>query len=102
MTYEEAIECINEVLISDYLYDESIDYQLTSYDFDWLDKAKEALEKQMPKKPVYKDELFLGKPCKVPYCPTCGDSWNGNEYGECMKYCWDCGQAIDWGDDNEL
>lgn len=34
MTNEEAIKCIEDVLNSDYHYDESIGYQLTSYDFE--------------------------------------------------------------------
>jgi hypothetical protein len=44
MTEEEAIKCIDDVMASTYNYDETIEYQLTSDDFDWLDKAKEALE----------------------------------------------------------
>ena len=36
MTREEVIECVNEVLNSDYRYDETLGYELTSYDFDWL------------------------------------------------------------------
>ena len=48
MTNEETIKCIKDVLDSDYHYDESLGYQLTSDDFEWLEKAKEALEKQIP------------------------------------------------------
>ena len=40
---QEAINCIDDVLNSDYHYDESLGYQLTSDDFEWLEKAKEAL-----------------------------------------------------------
>lgn len=50
MTPQEAINCIDEVLSSDCNYDETLDYQLISYDFDWLEKAKNSLEKQIPKK----------------------------------------------------
>ena len=32
MTYKEAIKCIEDVLNSDYHYDESLGYQLTSDD----------------------------------------------------------------------
>lgn len=70
----------------------------------YLDEAEkmmyEALEKQIPKKPTYKEEtsIVFGKH-KAPYCPCCGDSWNCNEFGESMKYCWECGQAIDWSDE---
>ena len=50
MTFEEAARCIEDVLNSDYNYDESLGYQLTSDDFEWLETAKEVLEKQIPKK----------------------------------------------------
>lgn len=43
MTPEKAIECIDDVLYSDVNYDESIDYELTSDDIGWLEKAREAL-----------------------------------------------------------
>lgn len=48
MTNKDAIKCIEDVLSSDYHYDESLGYQLTSDDFEWLEKAKKALEKQIP------------------------------------------------------
>ena len=57
-----------------------------------FDMAIEALEKQIPKKPVY---YIFGKE-KYPKCPCCGDGWNMNEYGNGMVHCWECGQAIDW------
>lgn len=58
--------------------------------------AVEALEKQIPKKPTLVEEKFLGEKIKAPHCPNCGDSWNCNEFGNAMKFCWECGQAIDW------
>lgn len=52
MDAKTAIERIDDVLSSAIHYDESIEYQLTTDDVDWLEKAKEALEKQIPKKPM--------------------------------------------------
>ncbi len=46
MSIEEAIRRIHEVLSSDYHYDETIGYQLTSDDFDWLNMAIAALRAQ--------------------------------------------------------
>lgn len=46
MTDREAIKAIEVVQDSDYHYDETIGYQLTSYDFDWLEKAKQALQER--------------------------------------------------------
>ena len=40
MTASEAIERIDEVLDSDYNFDETLGYQLTSDDFEWLEEAK--------------------------------------------------------------
>ncbi|MEE0811336.1 hypothetical protein [Blautia sp.] len=46
--------------------------------------AIEALEKQLPKKPVLKRNAYGG----ISVCPICGAS----DYG---KYCRQCGQRID-------
>lgn len=68
-----------------------------SYIEEELDIAIKALEKQMPKKPVY---YTFGKE-KYPKCPCCGDNWNMDEYGSGMVHCWECGQAIDWSEEEE-
>ena len=47
----------------------------------------EALEKQIPKK--LKDDGWL-------YCPICGR----NVLMDRFDYCPDCGQALDWSDNN--
>lgn len=60
---------------------------------DWLETVSDAVEKQIPKKPKYN-----GGECE---CPVCGDGWNSNEYGSGMKFCWECGQKLDWSDDND-
>ena len=44
MTDREAIEI---VLGSDYNYDETIGYQLTSDDFEWMEMAKVALQERI-------------------------------------------------------
>ena len=51
----------------------------------WLIVVKEALEKQIPKKPKNREGTTYF------YCPCC-DSKNINEY------CGECGQALDWSD----
>lgn len=89
MTVEDAIKCIDDVLNSDYHYDESLGYQLTSDDFEWLEKSKEALEKQIPKKPYTDNE---NGEYEKEYCPTCHSSLFPNDH-HCR-----CGQKIDWSD----
>lgn len=86
-TPEVAIAHIEEILSEVPNYDESLDYELSSYDFDWLEEAKKALEKQIPKKPLsYKG--LEGK------CPTCGVIFLDRS----TNHCGNCGQALDWSE----
>ena len=87
MSNEEAIKQIDDVLSSDYHYDETLGYQLTSDDFEWLKKSKKALEKQIPKKPTKTRSEIV--------CPTCATLIGSS------PYCRYCGQAIDWSDTND-
>ncbi len=48
----------------------------------------EAREKQIAKKPVPHPADH-----SVNYCPNCGKYFVGLD---CAKYCWDCGQKLDW------
>ena len=107
MTPQEAINNIDDVLSSDVNYDESLDYELTSDDIDWLEKAKEALKKQIPKKPILKEtKCFDGSTADFVFvCPVCNRkicseptddimaSFLKEEYPHC-----NCGQALDWSD----
>ena len=52
-----------------------------------LDTAIEALEKQLPKKPVLKRKAYGG----IMVCPICEASDSG-------KYCRYCGQKLDWSE----
>ena len=79
MTDKDALACIEDVLGSTVCYDESLDYELYSDDFDWLEKAKEAVEKQIPKKPVEVRNEIVCPTCKIlvgssPYCRYCGQA----------------------------
>lgn len=111
MTHEEAIKCIEDVLSSDYRYDESLGYQLTSDDFEWLEEAKEALEKQLPRKPQDKfsthaiidnGEYIDNIDFMAFECPVCNGVLASGEIEkeDCtnIHYCENCGQAIDWSD----
>lgn len=53
-------------------------------DIDIYETAIEALEKQLPKKPVFKRNAYGG----ISVCPICGAS----DYG---KYCRQCGQKLE-------
>lgn len=96
MTPEEAINKIEDVLDSVIYFDESIDYELTTYDFEWLETAKEALEKQIPKKAEHEEGAWS-------ICPNCGGNvCNDTEHAvnKEVSHCEHCGQALDWSDRN--
>lgn len=99
MTPQEAIKNIDDILDSPYLFDESIDYQLTTDDIECLEMAKEALEKQTPKKPIKKNPICYEKTKDGTefiaydyFCPDCNKQIKATEH-HCK-----CGQALDWGD----
>jgi predicted SprT family Zn-dependent metalloprotease len=61
-----------------------------------------ALEKQIPKKPIKKTE-FLSYEYISYRCPICNQHFLSKIEGEFVagtkpKYCYKCGQALDWSD----
>ena len=101
MNAKEAVKCIEDVLSSEMHYDESLGYQLTSDDFEWMEEAKKALKKQMPKKPITDSTRYAG--LEDFFCPSCkkriisrlDGKWRA---GILQKCCGECGQALDWSD----
>ena len=88
MTNEEVIRRFKPV-IDNKIYADAIQeaYQL----------AIEALEKQIPKKPKQDKEYPLGRVCPRCCCYLGNVQFVPNNY----LYCQRCGQAIDWGEENE-
>ena len=62
-----------------------------------LDVAIQALEKQIPKKPIMCDKQDIRYVHKY-QCPNCKGTFTGTGFS---KYCYHCGQKLDWGDTNE-
>lgn len=67
-----------------------------------LEMAEEALEKQIPKKILYREQS-----CGTPWlCPECESDQikveffreDGYEPKDKHSYCWKCGQKLDWGE----
>ena len=87
MTYEEAIKNINAL--------NAVCGKKDFYDAEFenaLALAIEALEKQIPKKPLHMHKNY--------YCPICKEDgwmlWDDAIPNDMDKYCGMCGQAIDW------
>lgn len=85
MKIQEAINRIDNMLDSKYHYAESLGYQLTNADFECLEMAKNALEKQLPKKPVNTRREIVCPTCRTlvgssPYCRYCGQMLDHSEY----------------------
>ena len=85
MIPEEAIKQLNSVAI----------YHFDKYTTDAIVMAIDALEKQIPKKPLHMHKNY--------YCPICKEDgwilWDDAIPNDMDKYCGMCGQAIDWSDD---
>lgn len=99
MTPEEAIRPLKELSARKKMADQCD--QASANDvrlYHALDKAIEALEKQVPK-PVIEEPWEHDTRFFILICPSCG-SHSGCESsdGEALNFCNDCGQAIDWGE----
>ena len=55
----------------------------------------DALEKQMPKKPIPTEEQHIRYSMNY-ICPLCGKQFSGTGIAD---YCYHCGQALDWSDE---
>ena len=66
--------------------------------------ALQALEKQIPKKPR-KTDSYRGvlKRVYAYVCPTCGNACLEKYMNERQNtmFCWNCGQKLDWSEENE-
>ena len=89
MTNEEAIEYIAERYVTMSMcltLDECRKHNKA------ISIAIEALEKQIPKKPLHMHKNY--------YCPICKEDgwmlWDDAIPNDMDKYCGKCGQAIDW------
>ena len=92
MTYEEALSTLRAFLNCIVPEPENIKTTLGYRRFEAFNKAIDALEKQIPKKPRHMHKNY--------YCPTCKEDgwmlWDDAIPNDMDKYCGICGQAIDW------
>ena len=90
MKYEEAIDILTyQALVLERASSKSM---LERSRIEALSKAVEAIEKQIPKKPLHMHKNY--------YCPVCKEDgwmlWDDAVPNDMDKYCGICGQAIDW------
>lgn len=57
--------------------------------------AIEALKKQIPKEPIPQDRQHIRYSMNY-ICPSCGKGFSGTGIA---AYCYHCGQALDWGEE---
>jgi formamidopyrimidine-DNA glycosylase len=86
MTPQEAIEII-KIAIAEVEWNYPMDYAVA------FEKAIEALEKQIPKKP--KTLYCLGEVSNYS-CPNCGEAQGKTIGKKWWNYCPHCQQALDW------
>ncbi len=100
--YQEAYE---EIQLTCRCVDDSKDSE------EYLKPIRELVDKTTPKKPALDEDLRDEETTDIYdecgriaeglcVCPTCkGKSIYDFEYGKRFKHCSNCGQAIDWGDE---
>lgn len=100
MTESEAIEKLKNMRLFMQIEDENNDCKFTEDDYKANEMAIKALEKQIPKKPQNKKYSFYPHSTLLK-----------SKYGECHncksiqvddEYCANCGQKLDWSDDDEI
>ena len=99
MTYEEAMDRC--VIIRDTLL--SMDLTIVSNvdNIEWATMCAEAIEKQIPKKPILEADGYADGELVYDtwYCPNCDKSYEVDY--DSYDFCPNCGQAIDWSDEDE-
>ena len=61
-----------------------------------IDRLQELVERATPKKPIKSEEQDIRYVTKYE-CPNCHQYFTG----KISKYCYHCGQALDWSEENE-
>ena len=92
MTESEAIKNLKDILNECTESEEAVCY-VTDVDVPSLEIAINALEKQIPKKPIEIDTY--GEYYKCPIC----NKYAVDNFGCNYKFCRECGQKFDWSDE---
>ena len=95
MTESEAIEKLKNMRLFMQIEDENNDCKFTEDDYKANEMSIQALEKQIPMKPV-KSEKQVVRYVNTYYCPICNLGITGTNIA---KWCYHCGQKLDWSDE---
>ena len=90
MTEREAVEKLKNMRLFMQLEDNKNECKFTEDDYKANEMAVQALEKQVPKKPDFTEDKEFA------LCPCC----NGKGLLDKQKYCDNCGQKLDWSDED--
>lgn len=99
--YQEALTILKTYIVD---YDDEYEADIYLYESykEEFDLLQELVDKATPKKLKNKTDKD-GRLLWV--CPTCGDVymkfWNDVETISCRKHCDNCGQKLDWSDNDE-
>ena len=107
MTESEAIEKLKNMRLYMQIEDKNNDCKFTEDDYKANDKAIQALEMQIPKKPNKTIDSSWGVEKEVHVCPACDYYLTEVHFiapqkivsNKKITYCETCGQAIDWSDE---
>ena len=97
MTESETIEKLKNMRLFMQIIDKNSEHKFAEDDYKANEMAIQALEKQIPKKPV-KSEKQVVRYANTYYCPICNLGITGTNIA---KWCYHCGQKLDWSDENE-
>ena len=91
MEESEAIEKLKNMRLFMQITDKNSEHKFAEDDYKANEMALQALEKQIPKKPIFYAHDY--------YCSVCNSLVGNNEFEwKRFKYCDTCGQKLDWSD----
>ena len=96
MTESEAIEKLKNMRLYMQIEDENNDCKFTEDDYKANEMAIQALEKQIPKKPIFANNMMTKD--KFLMC-TCCEFRFPDSIVFLKTRCWNCGQKLDWSDE---
>ena len=96
MKESEAIEKLKNMRLFMQIEDKNNDCKFTEDDYKANEMAIQALEKQIPKKPIFANNMMTKD--KFLMCPCCEFRFP-DSLVFLKTRCWNCGQKLDWSDE---